>query len=452
MKLQTVSEDAGGTEESQLEVTGAGLLSSRGSQMGDDLDIRSGKGPNSRLSSGTMTPATFRRNSKVISTATQFKNQRKSLGHNNRSASASSTQSSVIKKSIIKEASNLPNDTVEDALLPRTTQDELLNTAGSRALAIRLVDHPAATNCTKYIVLRPNAAPTPSPSVSESSLLPKRQKATKKIKKIAEIEYALKWDLKDAIQEEDEEEIAQVEVKKTKTKDPVTPRSVSSVDSGINLSRDSYKSSIDKAELSLKLKNLQSDNESSIGKYSKSKAEPESGYGTPQSFDSRGSLPTVSSAASNISQPKSDKSLSKSSNGKKAYKTATPASRRSSERISIDSKPLKDALHKDKRKTEPLTPMRFKEQVTVNEYPIQTRTPSPPPKTKSVRDPIDIMETMDSVFHTVPIRDTGIGAYSGVYTERKQHAMVGTQTDDCSDKSDVTSSQQSDPKVNKYFT
>ncbi|XP_071529421.1 uncharacterized protein [Panulirus ornatus] len=425
----------GGGEGAGLQVTGEGLLVP-GARPEDALSPR-----DSDSRSGTITPASFRRNAKHNNVAVaSVRNSRKSSAAGSRTPSAASTPG---QERILKEAANLPADTVEDALLPRRPEEELTELTGSRALAIRLVDHPAPTNCTKYVVLRPNTAPSPAPS-TKPPLLPKRPKTAKIIRKVPEIEFALKWDLKgsDIMEEREEDEDEAIEVvslKKSKTREPPSPRSVSSVDSGVHVPKTAWNDGPDTRELASKLEHLEmNDNKATPSPSQKRSPEPESGYGTPKSRDSRASLPSVGSRTNS----------GRNSGIKLPLKpgSATPDSKNGSRRISIDSQRLAEESPKVTPKSRVASPS------------VGQRTPkssrdsgrsaeargsrketvpaSPRPATKKaaepqLRDPLAIMETMDSVFHTVPLRDTGRGTHTARSVSAEKHQVVAaTQTEE----------------------
>ncbi|XP_069164715.1 uncharacterized protein [Procambarus clarkii] len=346
MLLQEAGGGAGG---GRLHVTGERLLS--GAQGSDAEHLaphhhhHHHHQQESEITSGSITPASFRRPNKAFSPSSARSSRKPSAA-----GSRSSTVSTTSHERILKEVANLPPDTVEDALLPRRPEEELVELTGSRALAIRLVDHPAPTNCTKYVVLRPNTAPSPAPS-AKAPLLPKRPKTSKIIRKVPEIEFALKWDLKenDIMEEEEDEAIEVVSLKKTKSRDPLTPRSVSSVDSGVHIPKTAWNDGPDTRELASKLECLEMSQEikSGVAPSRKKVSEPESGYGTPKSRDSRASLPSVGSRVS-----------SGKSSVKVPLKTgsATPDSKNSSRRISMDSQRLAQESPKSKPKSRIASP------------------------------------------------------------------------------------------------
>lgn len=334
---------------------------------------------------------------------------------------------------------------MEDALLPRRPEEDITELTGSRALAIRLVDHPAPTNCTKYIVLRPNTAPSPAPS-TKPPLLPKRPKTAKIIRKVPEIEFALKWDLKenDIMEEEHEDDAIEVVDTKKKAREPPSPRSVSSVDSGIHMPKAKPKTAWgdgpDTRELASKLERLEVNGADEVETRSppKKPSEPESGYGSPKSA---GSLPSVGSRAS-----------SGRASVKLPLKTgsATPSGKDSSRTISMDSQRL--AQHSgrsaSKRGSAVASPAerhgsksssrsgssRASAAASQASRRDAKGTPSPSPQP---RDPLAIMETMDSVFHTVPLRDTGRGVhtYRSTPVGPRQQAAT-TQTEDLAREAD----------------
>ncbi|XP_042229222.1 uncharacterized protein LOC121871146 [Homarus americanus] len=427
-------EDVGEGEGGGLQITGEGLLSGapRSSDAEDDPLQHQDPPQEADRTQGTITPASFRRPPKVSNPPSVRSSRKSSVG-----GSHSSIASTPNPEKILKEAAHLPPDTVEDALLPRRPEEELVELTGSRALAIRLVDHPAPTNCTKYVVIRPNTAPSPAPS-TKPPLLPKRPKTAKIIRKVPEIEFALKWDLKENIMEEEEEDeaIEVVSLKKTKSRDPPTPRSVSSVDSGVHIPKTAWNDGPDTGELASKLERLEMNQESASSSRQRP-PEPESGYGTPKSRDSRASLPSVGSRAS-----------SGKSSVKMPVKTgsAPSDSKNGSRRISMDSQRLAQESPKSTPKSriassgvEKRSPKSSKESSRSIETQGSRRKVKPPsPRVEDkgrsetqFRDPLAIMETMDSVFHTVPLRDTGRGnhTYRSTTAEKRQ-VVAATQTEE----------------------
>lgn len=351
---------------------------------------------------------------------------------------------------------------MEDALLPRRPEEDITDLTGSRALAIRLVDHPAPTNCTKYIVLRPNTAPSPAPS-TKPPLLPKRPKTAKIIRKVPEIEFALKWDLKenDILEEEHEDDVIEVVDTKKKAREPPSPRSVSSVDSGIHMPKAKPKTAWgdgpDTRELASKLERLEMNGADEVETRSppKKPSEPESGYGSPKSA---GSLPSVGSRASS---------------GRASVKlplkagSATPSGKDSSRTISMDSQRL--AQHSgrsaSKRGSAVASPAERQgskassrsgsSRASAAGSQASRRdakgTPSPSPQP---RDPLAIMETMDSVFHTVPLRDTGRGlhTYRSTPVGPRQQAAT-TQTEDLAREADEAGGGAAPPaEVRRYHS
>lgn len=346
-----------------------------------------------------------------------------------RKSSAASVSPSLDGEKALKETANLTSDTVEDALLPRRPEEDITAMTGSRALAIRLVDHPAPTNCTKYIVLRPNTAPSPAPS-TKPPLLPKRPKTAKIIRKVPEIEFALKWDLKENdIMEENEDDVIEVVDTKKKMREPPSPRSVSSVDSGVHIpkAKAAWGDGPDTQELASKLERLgvNGADDGAVRSPPKKPSEPESGYGTPKSA---GSLPSVASRASS-GRPSVKLPLKTGS--------ATPQGKDSSRTISMDSQRLAQHSGRSTPKRGSAVASRASSRSGSSKASVAASqasrkdaraapTPSPQP-----RDPLAIMETMDSVFHTVPLRDTGRGihTYRSTPVEPRQAAAT-TQTDD----------------------
>ncbi|XP_063872097.1 nucleolar protein dao-5-like isoform X2 [Scylla paramamosain] len=425
-------EDPAG-EGTELQVTGAGLLSAGRSEEGNSHQDKH----DSNRSHGTVTPASFRKGTARSPSASQ-KSSRKS--------SASSNSSSIDGNRALKETANITHDTVEDALLPRRPEEDLTALTGSRALAIRLVDHPAPTNCTKYVVLRPNTAPSPAPS-TKPPLLPKRPKTSKIIRKVPEIEFALKWDLKEndiMEEEEEEEEVIEMMDAKKKPREPPSPRSVSSVDSGIHIPKTAWGDGPDTRELASKLERLEVNGgkEAETRSPSRRASEPESGYGTPKSA---GSLPSVASRASS---------------GRGSIRvplrvgSTTPASKDRSRTISMDSQrlaqgstqgsarstPKKGSSSTAERHT-PKSSSRSSIKTQASRKEAKTTPASPQP-----RDPLAIMETKDSVFHTVPLRDTGRGVhtYRSTSVEPRQVAAT-TQTEELQQEVEEASSGAAAP-------
>ncbi|XP_066972973.1 uncharacterized protein [Macrobrachium rosenbergii] len=430
--------DGSSDEDIFLKITGNGLMSGSGSSPGS----AGGNGHSGAATpASSISAASFRKRSAVNAAAPSSRASRRSSAAGSHCSSAASTASA---DRALKEVAHLPTDTVEDALLPRKPEEELTELTGSRALAIRLVDHPAPTNCTKYVILRPNTAPSPAP-VTKPPLLPKRPKTAKIIRKVPEIEFALKWDLKenDILEEEEEEQesedIEVVDLKKGKKhRDPPTPRSVSSIDSGIHAPKAAWNDGPDTHELTTKLENLK------INHGAKSRGstpEPESGYGTPKSVGSGKSLPSVSSrassrAASVKSSPKTDKAVVGGTGSIKAI----------SQKISMDAQRLAQESPKSSSKSRgsspslgKQTPKSAKESARSGKVHYSSResksaTPQPQeknPPAPPVRDPLEIMETMDSVFHVVPLRDTGRSLTQRSYQPgERQHVAATTQTED----------------------
>ncbi|XP_069948978.1 uncharacterized protein [Cherax quadricarinatus] len=431
-----------GGDEGGLQITGERLHSATRGRDADDP--RPQHQQDIYTASGTITPASFRKPVKVSTPTARSCDKAAVAG------SRSSSASTPSHEKILQEAAHLPADTVEDALLPRRPEEELVELTGSRALAIRLVDHPAPTNCTKYVVLRPNTAPSPAPA-AKPPLLPKRPKTAKIIRKVPEIEFALKWDLKenDIMEEEEDEAIEVVSLKKTKSREPPTPRSVSSVDSGVHIPKTAWNDGPDTRELASKLKSLEINQEttSEASSSHKKTQEPESGYGTPKSRDSRGSLPSVGSRASS---------------GKASVKVSlkigstTPDSENGRRRISIDSQRLAQESPKSTPKSRIAspsvgkhTPKSSKESSRSTEIHSSRKVSKPPsPREKKqmdpqLRDPLAIMETMDSVFHTVPLRDTGRGTHTHRSTTvEKQQVVAATQTEEAAAEPFVKRSEE----------
>ncbi|KAK4326519.1 hypothetical protein Pmani_002967 [Petrolisthes manimaculis] len=458
---------------SELQVTGAGLQSGGcleqtqgqyrrgGQERGHGEVIRASIAASSissfhspsSSSSGSITPATFRKHEAIKGTTTTASSasvgsrSRKSAGANNNGEGANET----VKVKGSEHNRNPPPDTVEDALLPRRPEEELVKLTGSRALAIRLVDHPAPTNCTKYVVLRPNTAPTPP--ATKPPLLPKRPKTSKVIRKVPEIEFALKWDLKEndimeEVEEEEKEEVVKKPVRR-RSSDLPSPRSVSSVDSGVHIPKTAWAEGPDTKELSSRLERLEGRGKD-LERLVTRTPETESGYGTPKSRDSRSSLPSVASRATSgrgsvqlplktgsiISRNSNDKHSGKISMDSQRLAQRSPAvspktggsslaqsgvvSRRQSARSSKGSE--KNARISNSRQEAHGAPSSQRAE--------DKRVPSPQPQPQ--RDPLAIMETMDSVFHTVPLRDTGRASHTRTHrslpTERRQVAAE-TQTE-----------------------
>lgn len=330
------------------------------------------------------------------------------------------------------------------------------------------MDHPAPTNCTKYVVLRPNTAPSPAPT-TKPPLLPKRPKTSKIIRKVPEIEFALKWDLKenDILEEaededdKDDDEIEVVSLKKggqsakgergkkpSRGGDPPTPRSVSSVDSGVHVPRAAWHEGPDTGELASKLERLRldEDGKASAAASRRRTPEPESGYGTPKSAG--GSLPSVASRAS------SGRSSCGAKLPLKVGSAAPPSPDAASRRISMDAQRLAEASPKSAPKSRMVSPggsgrhsaasrasfrdsaRSSRSQRAQKESSHASGSPRPPakePPVPKLRDPLEIMETMDSVFHTVPLRDTGRGTHtcrSEAAERRKGVAAAATQTEE----------------------
>lgn len=376
--------------------------------------------------------------SSVIDKISKFDNSKKCTASNSsqpssRNASKISSHSITLKSNrkisdphkIIEEASKLPSDTIEDALLPRKTEDVL--DFASRALAIRLVEHPGATNCTKYTVLRPYTAPS---AAQETPLLAKRPQTSQPITKISEIEYALKWDLRDGAGENDtiiDVKEFDTKYKRGPTKEPQTPRSIVSVnsdDSGIHISKCAWEETgPDKNELTLKLESLRNSQEMEQSNCRKD-YEVESGYGTPSSVKSKASLPKVKSEVS-VDSPR-NKTSNKPS--KSFVSSALSYSSKNSEKISIDSEALSSKLSYTRNKEQCKIPSPL-----VN----NGRNSSNNPKNEALvkkapeRDPLEIMETIDSVFHKVPLRDTGRGvmSYRSLKEEKEKLKTTATQTE-----------------------
>ncbi|KAK7078860.1 hypothetical protein SK128_022297 [Halocaridina rubra] len=441
-------------EGTALQVTGAGLINNggngsvgeggRGGGGGSSCTTRNndGKEIDHQHQTGGVTPATssissasFRKRSKVNTTTPSSRTSRRSSA-----VSSHSNASSVIStERALKEVSHLPADTVEDALLPRKPEEELTELTGSRALAIRLVDHPAPTNCTKYVVLRPNTAPSPAP-VTKAPLLPKRPKTAKIIRKVPEIEFALKWDLKESdIMEENEEDEDAIEVvtlkKSGKQHEPPTPRSVSSVDSGIHAPKAAWNDGPDTRELTTKLENLKLNHGI---KSQASTPEPESGYGTPKSLGSGESLPSVASrVSSRVGSVKgSPKTNGRSPGSASSTKTACQKISMDSERLtqespksSIRSRVTSPGVSKHTEKSSSSASKQSHSSVKDSKLVTPHVQEQKPPAPKQ-RDPLEIMETMDSVFHTVPLRDTGRSVTYRSQLAEKHHIAAGTQTDE----------------------
>ncbi|XP_076063466.1 uncharacterized protein LOC143038325 [Oratosquilla oratoria] len=409
-----------------LQVTGASLLSGRGAaEEGEDERVSGPKMPQKDVALTPASSGRTRSGSTVTSRSSGYGSSRSS------SSSYKSTSSSTLStkdKKLLKDAAHLPPDTIEDALLSRRPEDDLLEKTGSRALAIRLVDRPAPTNCTKYMVLRPHTAPTPSPS-PKPPLPPERPKTAKIARKIPEIEFALKWELKeeDVIEEEVEEgeEGAPRQSKshsRSTTKDLATPRSVGSTDSGVHVPRAAWADKSESEQLKAKLENLErTQNGDGVPRRRRSpkRRSPESGYGTPMSAVSSRTASTIT---------KGTASSASSSSGRGRGVTAGAQSKGegggSSRRISIDSPnnltqsaprlwaksgtSTRSTSAKQTRDSDERSP---KESVhSSSSVPRRGATPTrQPAETKGppAKDPLEIMETLDSVFHRVPVRDTG---------------------------------------------
>ncbi|KAK3884181.1 hypothetical protein Pcinc_011526 [Petrolisthes cinctipes] len=472
MEYSNYDEDDG----SGLQVTGAGLQSGRGGSLeqthgqyrggqerGHSEVIRAFTAASSSFSyhssSGSITPATFKKHEAIkgttttASSATIGSRSRKSAGavlvdsHSfSNKNNGEATEAVKVKNSV--HNGDLPPDTVEDALLPRRPEEDLVKLTGSLRLSIHSA---TASPCTKYVVLRPNTAPTPP--ATKPPFLPKRPKTSKVIRKVPEIEFALKWDLKESdIMEEDEEEEKEEVVKKPerrRSSDLPSPRSVSSVDSGVHIPKTAWAEGPDTKELSSRLERLEGRGKD-LERLVTRTPETESGYGTPKSRDSRSSLPSVASRATSgrgsvqlplktgsiISRDSNDKHSSKISMDSQRLAQRSPAvtpktggsslapsgvvSRRQSARSSKGSE--KNARISNSRQEA--------HGATSSQRAEDKRVLSPQPLPQ--RDPLAIMETMDSVFHTVPLRDTGRASHTRTHrslpTERRQVAAE-TQTE-----------------------
>lgn len=367
----------------------------------------------SSLHSGTLTPASFRKASKEINsypvgTPTSLLSRSKTtLGiirekssnsvrtnHSRKSSEESKHENN--KKPVLIKASQL--DTIEDALLPKDPSEGKIGGC-LRAYAYRLLEHPGATNCTKFSVLRPYTAPS---NASQTPPFPIRPKTTKP-RKIAEIEYALKWDLKEDIEQNMISENFDTPVKEKK-RTSMSPRSITSShsdDSGVALPKKAWEEhGIDKNDLRLKLESLREMEDKSSSAKTIEICDIESGYNTPASSCSKISLPTVKSRISpnlgiiNKSLESSIKSLSNRC--------------KSVERISIDSKALvKQTV--DATSTSP------------EDTKIESEIP--------VIDPLEIRETTDSVFHKVPLRSAVSNISEMKEDKPRELATSATQTD-----------------------
>lgn len=240
-------------------------------------------------------------------------------------------------------------------------------------------------------------------------------------------------------EEEEDEAIEVVSLKKTKVREPPSPRSVISVDSGVHVPKTAWNDGPDTRELASKLERLEmnDDNKSVRSPSQKRSPEPESGYGSPKSRDSRGSLPSVGSRAS--SGRGSIKLPLKTGN-------ATPDSKNGSRRISIDSQRLAEESPKVTPKSRmgspsvgQRPPKSSRESGRSSETQASRKESKPPsprtakrkPVEPQLRDPLAIMETMDSVFHTVPLRDTGRGTHTYRSASAEKHQVVAaTQTEE----------------------
>ncbi|KAK3883895.1 hypothetical protein Pcinc_011798 [Petrolisthes cinctipes] len=453
---------------SGLQVTGAGLQSGRGGcleqtqgqyrggqERGHSEVIRAFTAASSsssyHSSSGSITPATFRKHETIKGTTTTASSasigsrSKKSAGavlvdshsFSNKNNGEGANEAVKVKNSV--HNGDLPPDTVEDALLPRRPEEELVKLTGSRALAIRLVDHPAPTNCTKYVVLRPNTAPTPP--ATKPPLLPKRPKTSKVIRKIPEIEFALKWDLKESdIMEEVEEEQKEEVVKKPerrRSSDLPSPRSVRSVDSGVHIPKTAWAEGPDTKELSSRLERLEGRGKD-LERLVTRTPETESGYGTPKSRDSRSSLPSVASRATSgrgsVQLPlKTGSIISRDSNAKHSGKISMDSQRLAQRSPAVTPKTGGSSLAPSgvvsRRQSAQSSKGSEKNARISNSWQEAHGAPSSQraedkrvlsPQPLPQRDPLAIMETMDSVFHTVPL--------GSLPTERRQ-VVAETQTE-----------------------
>lgn len=239
-----------------------------------------------------------------------------------------------------------------------------------------------------------------------------------------EIEFALKWDLKenDIMEEEEEEDVIEVMDTKKKPREPPSPRSVSSVDSGVHIPKTAWGDGPDTRELTSKLERLEVNGakEGEVRSPPRKTSEPESGYGTPKSA---GSLPSVGSRASS---------------GRGSVKLpikvgiTTPSGKDSSRTISMDSQRLAQGSARSTPKPGSASPAerhtpKSSSRSSSKSQPSRKEVKASPQS----RDPLAIMETRDSVFHTVPLRDTGRGVhtYRSTPVEPRQVAVT-TQTEE----------------------
>ncbi|ROT82942.1 hypothetical protein C7M84_023879 [Penaeus vannamei] len=340
---------------------------------------------------------------------------------------------------ILREASKLPADTVEDALLPRRPEEETLEElTGSRALAIRLVDHPAPTNCTKYVVLRPNTAPSPAPT-TKPPLLPKRPKTSKIIRKVPEIEFALKRAAR----------APRARGARSRPEAATRPRPAPSARWTRACTCRGRRGTRGPTR------------ESSPASWSgcgwtrtgrRRRRPPAGGRRSPSRATgpevAGGSLPSVASRAS------SGRSSCGAKLPLKVGSAAPPSPDAASRRISMDAQRLAEASPKSAPKSRMVSPggsgrhsaasrasfrdsaRSSRSQRAQRESSHASGSPRPPakePPVPKLRDPLEIMETMDSVFHTVPLRDTGRGTHtcrSEAAERRKGVAAAATQTEE----------------------
>lgn len=252
------------------------------------------------------------------------------------------------------------------------------------------------------------------------------------------------------VEEEEKEEVVKKPRRKSSSGDLPSPRSVSSVDSGVHVPKTAWAEGPDTKELASRLEHLEAQSKDSKPLVKRT-PEPESGYGTPKSRDSRSSLPSVASSATSrrgsVKLPLKTGSIkSRDSSEKQSAKismdsqrlaqkspSVTPKSGGSSSApngVVVERQSARSSRGSDRNARIPSS--RQETQVSANSQRAEVRrvlSPAPPPQ----RDPLAIMETMDSVFHTVPMRDTGRVTHTHTHRSMasdKKQVPAETQTEE----------------------
>ena len=248
------------------------------------------------------------------------------------------------------------------------------------------------------------------------------------------------------MEEVEKEDVIEVVNAKKKPREPPSPRSVSSVDSGIHIPKTAWVDGPDTHELASKLERLEVNGDKEVKAISPlRKTESESGYGTPMSADS---LPSVGSRASSgrasIRMP-----LKVGSN--------TSSDKDRSRTISMDSQSLaQDSVRSTPKHGSTFSAERHTQKSTSKSsnktQPSRKESKATPPASPQPRDPLAIMETKDSVFHTVPLRDTGRGFHTHKSTpvELRQVAVT-TQTKEFQrEVEEASSGEVASPEVGRH--